>query len=160
MKICKVDGRCLIVSEDGSIRHITNPMMCDAEPCPQPPDLQKLMMGFARSSDCQRKQVGCILLDTDGGFLAGGFNHGLSGCGSICNFPLVKPRFCGTIHAEVDAINNLLPGAKPKAAFVTYSPCYNCVKALVDVGVEAIAFAEYSSYQDYSMFPHVLFTLF
>jgi len=76
-------------------------------------------------------QVGAVLLSPDGHVLAEGWHRG-----------------AGTVHAEVDALSHLAPGAARGAtAIVTLEPCNHtgrtgpCAQALLDAGVARVVYA-------------------
>lgn len=76
-------------------------------------------------------QVGAVILSPDGDVLAEGWHRG-----------------AGTVHAEVDALSHLSPGAARGAtAVVTLEPCNHtgrtgpCAVALIDAGVARVVYA-------------------
>ncbi|GAA2171555.1 bifunctional diaminohydroxyphosphoribosylaminopyrimidine deaminase/5-amino-6-(5-phosphoribosylamino)uracil reductase RibD [Agrococcus versicolor] len=76
-------------------------------------------------------QVGCVVLGADGTVLAEGHHRG-----------------AGTVHAEVDALSQLAPGAARGAtAVVTLEPCDHvgrtgpCSEALIAAGVARVVYA-------------------
>lgn len=98
------------------------------------------LIGFAqnisRLASCKRAQVGCIIVDYDWTPIASGYNSGYC-IGDNC--PAINGDVsCGTVHAELAAINNIPENKKGYAAIVTKVPCAKCDKALKDIGIRFI----------------------
>lgn len=111
-----------------------------------PTDYQQAMLdtrAMARLSACKRRHVGCILMTLDGLISRGAPNgNHLGGVVEGCTGP-VEPGRCECLHAEVRALL-LRPyvSVRPTVAFVTCAPCMNCLKALLDAGIQKIYFEE------------------
>jgi len=52
-------------------------------------------------------------------------------------------ELCTAIHAEEQAINNLLGrGAQRATMFVTTFPCLQCARRIVDIGIKSVVYVE------------------
>lgn len=93
---------------------------------------------------CDRFHAGCVLVQ-DKRIISTGYN------GSIPNTPhcddvghMMKDNHCiRTIHAEINAIANAArtgTSTLNATAYVTASPCWNCIKALASAGIKQIIY--------------------
>lgn len=104
---------------------------------------------WALRGTCGRKQVGCALFDGDGYPLSAGYNGPASGQ-SHCDASLPCPGFgapsgtslhlCEAIHAEANALLRCSSIGRVRVAYVTHSPCMDCVKLLLNTGCRRIVF--------------------
>ncbi len=84
-----------------------------------------------RASRGENPRVGCVILDSSGGFLAEGFHAG-----------------AGTPHAEVVALQAAGRAAAGGTAIITLEPCRHtgrtgpCTKALIDAGIARVVYAQ------------------
>ena len=108
----------------------------------------------ARRSTCPRKHVGSVIV-RDKTILSTGYNgsvRGLPHCDEVGHM-MVDGHCVRTIHAEVNAIiqaaknGSRIDGA---SIYVTASPCWNCFKAICNVGINRIIFEEF--YRDERIF--------
>lgn len=105
----------------------------------------------ATRGTCARRQVGCVLVDAKGRVLATGYNGPASGR-PHCNegFPCPGAGFrsgegldkCEAIHAEQNAILLLADPWVVETAYVTASPCVNCIKLLLGTSAKRIVCRE------------------
>ncbi|MGB5374209.1 MAG: dCMP deaminase family protein, partial [Polyangiales bacterium] len=100
----------------------------------------------ATRSTCPRKHVGSVIV-RDKTILSTGYNgsvRGLPHCDEVGHM-MVDGHCVRTIHAEVNAIiqaaknGSRIDGA---SIYVTASPCWNCFKAICNVGIKRIIFEE------------------
>jgi dCMP deaminase len=99
----------------------------------------------ATRSTCDRKHVGCVLIAGDGSrtILATGYNGSLRGaphCDDV-GHDMDNGSCVRTTHAEANAIAQAArQGARLNGghAYVTASPCRNCLKLLISAGIERI----------------------
>lgn len=99
---------------------------------------------------CSRRKVGAVLVDKDYRTLSTGYNGkaaGLSNC-------LVEPckgacmsggkglHDCEAIHAEVNALIRCPDTRQIHTAYVSCSPCVDCINILLGTGCKRIVFAE------------------
>ena len=108
----------------------------------------------ASRSTCPRKHVGSVIV-RDKTILSTGYNgsvRGLPHCDEVGHM-MVDGHCVRTIHAEVNAIiqaaknGSRIDGA---SIYVTASPCWNCFKAICNVGIKRIVFEEF--YRDERIF--------
>lgn len=106
--------------------------------------MEKTVLVSQRST-CLRSQVGIIFV-RDKREIASGY------CGAPTNLPHCTPEICNenqsclnTVHAEANAIAwAAREGISLKGcdAFCTLSPCINCAKLLINVGIESLFFRD------------------
>jgi len=90
-----------------------------------------------RSPDEQTK-VGCVIVNEDKHIIGVGYNGFPAGTESD-NLPRVRPgKYPYMIHAEQNAISNMLLKQKKLTAYVTARPCLVCSKLLWQNGVRRI----------------------
>lgn len=110
------------------------------------PDWDTYFLDMARLAStratCPRASVGCVLV-VDGQVVATGYNGsapGMPHChdeGCI----IIEGHCARTIHAEVNAIGQaarLGVSVKHGTAYVTHTPCANCLKVLASAGIERV----------------------
>lgn len=114
------------------------------------PTLGEMFMDIAkacsRRATCDRKHVGCVLARS-GHVLSTGYNGSISGsthCDEVGHF-MVDGHCKRTIHAEANAV---IQAAKfgvsvdGASAYITCSPCYDCLKMLLNAGIQEVYFLE------------------
>lgn len=106
---------------------------------------------IGRRSTCPRRQVGCVITDSDGRVLSMGYNgvptgaahcnegHLCPGAGEASGRGLDK---CIAIHAEQNAILLLPDPRKAHTIYVTATPCVPCMKLLLGTSAERIVARE------------------
>lgn len=103
---------------------------------------QQYLMGIAQltslRSKCMRRKVGCVMADPSLEVFVVGYNGGPKKGINHCRRN--KPRRCGCIHAEMNALVKAPRG--PKIAFVTCSPCEMCATLMVNAGVLKVYYAD------------------
>ena len=94
----------------------------------------------AQKSKDPSSKVGCVIVTKDFRPVSFGYNGFVSGCDeSVMTFerPL---KYLLIIHAEMNALTfagRTLEGCK---AFVTHGPCENCLKHLMQAGIQEIVY--------------------
>lgn len=102
----------------------------------------------AARSNCYRRKVGCVLVDSHNRILSTGYN------GVPRGFPHCKPGTCprenqdsGTnlqlclgVHSEINAIIQCRDTDKIHKAYITDSPCLQCTLALMNTFCQEIIF--------------------
>lgn len=91
-----------------------------------------------KRSPCKRLQVGCLLV-RDNRIISQGYNGFIPGCPhkSI----VIDNHEQSTIHAEQNAIIDCAKrgvNCNDSIAYITHFPCINCLKMLVQAGIEKI----------------------
>jgi len=104
----------------------------------------RIAQEVAEQATCDRLHAGCVLVK-DRRILATGFNGSPPGhkhCDDYGHL-LMENHCVRTVHAEVNAICNAARmggGTMGATAYVTATPCWPCVKALLSAGIARIAF--------------------
>jgi dCMP deaminase len=111
----------------------------------------RLAAEWATMGTCGRRKVGCVLTDAGGRQLGSGYNGPPSG-DAHCSAATPCPGFgapsgtalsaCEAVHAEINALIRCAEPAAIHTAYVTVSPCVECVKALMNTSCRRIVFAE------------------
>ncbi len=124
------------------------------------PSLITTMMDVAytlsKRSTCSRREVGCVILDSDGHVLSTGYNGvpmGMPHCTEIpcagSNMPTgMGHDICQAVHAEQNALLQCGDIRKIRTCVTTTAPCIACVKLLLNTGCNVIVFNE--SYEVHS----------
>lgn len=108
-------------------------------------------------STCIRRNVGCIIVDSNYYVLATGYNGGPSGlphCSdSACSRENYKSGsrldICEAIHAEQNALLQCPDTQKIETTYITASPCIHCIKLLMNTSCRRIVFGEiYPGYEN------------
>lgn len=111
---------------------------------------QQMAMSSAQQSVAEKRQVGCVIVTTQG-MIAPGWNGTPPGfpnqCEQVLGGQLVTDP-C-VIHAESNALDKLARegvSAQGALVFVTTAPCIQCAKRLLGAGVSAVRYQQpYSS---------------
>jgi dCMP deaminase len=89
-------------------------------------------------STCERLSVGCVITDEAmTKVLAIGYNGNAKGLPNCCDDPSAQGN-CGCIHAEMNALLKVDGSIPDKVAFVRFSPCVMCAKAMVNANVGTV----------------------
>lgn len=108
---------------------------------------------LSKRSTCKYYKVGAVLAK-DKRFLTGGYNGPVSGdlhCIEVgCakedeNGKRLPPGSgsCRGAHAEINAISNaanLGVGVRDSTLYITYRPCYDCAKHIINAGVSKVIY--------------------
>lgn len=116
------------------------------------PPLGEIAMTVARAwaerATCPRKQVGCVILSSEGFTLATGYNGAPRGAKHCLEVGCEEDSYghCArSIHAEINAISQAaLRGTtlRNSVAYVTLQPCLSCVKAMIQAGIREIRWGQ------------------
>lgn len=105
----------------------------------------KIAADMAQRSTCPRASVGAVVV-RDNQVLGVGYNGAPSGaphCEDVgC---LIHNNHCiKAIHAELNAIlqGMMLNSVKQSTLYCTHSPCWDCAKVLINVGIERVVFRD------------------
>lgn len=102
---------------------------------------------WSKLSHCKRKQVGAIIVK-NGMIISDGYNGAPSGFDNCCEDNDGK-TFWYVLHAEANAISKVARStnnAKNSTLYLTMSPCKDCSKMILQVGIKRVVFC--SAYQD------------
>lgn len=99
---------------------------------------------------CARRQVGCVLINSNKLIIGTGFNGTARGQPHCVDNPCAGANLlsgqgldiCEAIHAEANALVNCRNAFEIDTAYVTTSPCVSCVKLLLGTSCKRIIFAE------------------
>lgn len=116
----------------------------------------KIARVAALRSSCPVRQVGAVFVGTNQAILSLGYNgspRGTEHCGEDCENRRhgESSDLCKAVHAEANAIYNAASNGvslQGSTLYCTLSPCMNCAKALIQVGVTKIVYAEKSAYDE------------
>ena len=101
-----------------------------------------------RSHD-EQTQVGCVIVNRDNHIVGVGYNGFPSGIDDS-DLPRVRPgKYTHMIHAEQNAISNMITKEKDLTAYVTAHPCRTCANLLWQYGVRTVIIDKYGVF--YSM---------
>lgn len=96
---------------------------------------------------CNRRSVGCVIIDKSGRILATGYNGSSPGknhCADIGH--LMHDGHCvRTTHAEANAIGHAARSGTAlggSVIYVTCHPCVECLKLLVAAGIDKVIYLE------------------
>ena len=103
---------------------------------------KNIVLTTASRSSCNRLHVGCILVK-DNRIISQGYNGFLSG--HPHESIIVHNHEIATIHAEQNAIIDCAKrgvNCNISIAYITHFPCLNCLKMLVQAGIEKIYYID------------------
>ncbi len=95
---------------------------------------------------CDRLHAGCVLVRNKR-ILSTGYNGSLPGvdhCDDVGHL-LINGHCVATAHAEANAVSNAAREGietMDATAYVTATPCWNCIKTLVTAGIKKIIFKD------------------
>lgn len=98
---------------------------------------------WATNSKAIRKQVGCLVVK-DRTIIADGYNGTPSGMDNACEDSEGKTNWW-VLHAETNALMKLAgstQSSKGSTIYLTFSPCKNCSKLILQAGVARVVFLE------------------
>ena len=99
----------------------------------------------ALRSTCKRRQVGCILVDSNNHVAATGYNGVPKGFKHCLDYPCkgadaasgTRLNECKAVHAEMNALLQLT-SRDVLTAYLTVTPCFECSKVLANSAVKRI----------------------
>ena len=99
----------------------------------------------ALRSTCKRRQVGCILVDSNNHVAATGYNGVPKGFKHCLDYPCTgadaasgtRLNECKAVHAEMNALLQLTSN-DVLTAYLTVTPCFDCSKVLANSTVRRI----------------------
>jgi dCMP deaminase len=116
----------------------------------------EIARALARRSTCQRRAVGCVLVDARGQVLATGYNgvarglphcaHEEGGVARVCSgagLPSgVGLDACEAVHAEQNALLQCPDVFAVHTAYVTTAPCVTCAKLFLNTGCRRVVYRD------------------
>ena len=111
-----------------------------------------LAAAAATRSTCLHRQVGCVMV-RDKRILCTGYNGSPSGAPHCLDVGCAREGIpsgerldlCRAVHAEANAMAQAAMhgiALKGATAYVTIRPCANCMRLLIQAGVERVVFGE------------------
>jgi len=112
-------------------------------------DIDEYFLNMARlaslRSTCARRQVGCILVDSQNHVVATGYNGVPKGFKHCIDSPCkgadaisgTRLNECKAVHAEMNALLQLTSN-DVLTAYLTVTPCFDCSKVLANSTVKRI----------------------
>lgn len=104
---------------------------------------------LARRATCQRRSVGCVIVDYDGIILSTGYNgtpKRMPHCSELnCSAGAVSGvdmDSCMALHAEQNAIARLRSPDEAWTMYCTTEPCTSCLKLLLATTIRRVVFQE------------------
>lgn len=102
----------------------------------------------AQRGTCARRQVGCVIMDKRNQVMATGYNGPASGMFHCTEHPCKGANLppgtglslCEAVHAEANALMRCRDVWEAHYCFVTHSPCLDCVKLLLNSGVQQVVY--------------------
>ncbi len=101
-----------------------------------------IVLCTSKRSSCNRLHVGCILVK-ENRIISQGYNGFLSGHPHTS--VIENNHEISTIHAEQNAIIDCAKrgvNCNHSTAYITHFPCINCIKLLIQAGIEKIYYIE------------------
>lgn len=101
----------------------------------------------SKRGTCDRKHVGCVIVDSEGHVLATGYNGASPGaphCSDVGHLA-VDGRCVRTVHAESNAVGHAARTGRSlrgSTAYVTMHPCVECAKMLDAAGVCTVVYLD------------------
>ncbi len=98
---------------------------------------------WAKNSYCKRRQVGALIVKNRM-IISDGYNGTPSGFENICEDEngITKPY---VLHAEANAITKVAKSGNSSEGatlYVTSSPCMECAKLIIQVGIKRVVFCD------------------
>ena len=102
---------------------------------------------------CIRMKVGCVLVDSMNHILSTGYNGPAIGQPHCIDIPCPGAKIeagrntntCDAIHSEANALLQCSDVQKIVTAYITHSPCRNCIKLLLNTSCQVIIYKHLSS---------------
>lgn len=99
---------------------------------------------------CQRRKVGCVLVDQYSHIIGTGYNGSAKGTQHCIDIPCEGAKYpsgqgldkCEAIHAEQNALLQCSDVMRIREVYSTTLPCPHCMKLLMNTSVERIYYIE------------------
>lgn len=100
---------------------------------------------ISKMSLANRRQVGAVLVTSDGRIAGTGFNGTPHGVNNECEIDDVTVPH--VLHAELNAVLNARTSElKGSSMFITLSPCVHCAAVILQKGIQTVIYSE--AYRD------------
>ncbi len=103
---------------------------------------------YSTRGTCDRHRTAAVIVDKNNLLISAGYNGSPPGaphCDDVGHL-IIDGHCLRTLHAEENALLNAKRGLEGATAYMLYSPCLKCAKALISSGVKRIVYArEYSN---------------
>jgi len=103
----------------------------------------KMATEWSALSCCRRKKVGALIVK-DGTIISDGFNGTPRGFSNDCEDSNGETHWY-VLHAEANAILKVAKSTQNtegSTLYVTYSPCKDCSKLIIQAGIKRVAYRE------------------
>jgi len=104
---------------------------------------------IAKRATCQRRSVGCVIVDSYGYILSTGYNgvpRLVNHCKELgCSTGATSGSnldSCNALHAEQNAIARLREPLEADTLYCTTEPCTSCLKLLLATNIKRVVFKE------------------
>lgn len=109
-----------------------------------------MAMHASSRGSCIRRRVGCVLTDVNNHVLATGYNGPPAGATNCTSKPCAGAKYpsgqglhlCEATHAEDNALRQCPNIFKIKTAYVTATPCTNCMDMILKTSCERIVYLQ------------------
>ena len=91
----------------------------------------------AMRANCNKRQVGCVLVDVQGHVASTGYNGRASKLPNCTKGGICKNR-CEGVHAEINALIQAKNPEYVHTCYTTIMPCWHCFKALMNTRCDTI----------------------
>ena len=106
-----------------------------------------IAINTSKNSIAKRKQVGCIIVNKNDEVISYGYNYNIFSKKLSCEDENGE-TLIDVVHAESSAITNLISFAGQSIDFspiggtvyCTFSPCVNCSKLLIQIGIKRLVY--------------------
>jgi len=114
----------------------------------------------AKRGTCVRRQVGCVLVDSNGHIVATGYNGVPKGFTHCIDQPCKGANYpsgegldkCEAIHAELNAFLQLRSDDTSLSMYTTTTPCKGCARVICNSHVKRVVSISQYSQNTLSMF--------
>lgn len=109
-----------------------------------------MAMHASSRGSCIRRRVGCVLVDKNKDTISTGYNGPPAGEPNCREQPCEGANYpsgfglnlCRAIHAEKNAIDRCKDKSRIHTAYVTATPCTQCMEALLDTPCQRIVYLQ------------------
>jgi dCMP deaminase len=126
----------------------------------QRPSWDSYFLGIAEAASLRshdgETQVGVVIVDENRRVLGTGYNGFPPGCADE-KLPNLRPdKYPFMVHAEMNAIASSRQDLRNAALYVTWSPCRDCVKAIITAGIKTVVYRKEYRNEDFDFVTKLL----